>query len=109
MIVQNETNVLGELANQTNNRTVSDKHHKGKILAQDKNCDCMIIRYLRVGVKHTGQVYVTSELKISCFVFLLYRPWYEFLLVWKKDVYFSAVLKFATNQNKLKRSNRTHN
>ena len=33
MIVQNELNVQGELANKTDNRTVSYKHRKGRILA----------------------------------------------------------------------------
>ena len=36
MIAQNETNVQGELANKFDDRTVSDKHRKGKILAQNK-------------------------------------------------------------------------
>ena len=32
MIAQNEVNVKGELANKTDNRTVSYKHREGKIL-----------------------------------------------------------------------------
>ena len=36
MIVQNEINVLGELANKTDNRTVSYKHRTGRILVQIK-------------------------------------------------------------------------
>ena len=33
--------------------------------------DCTIIWYPRVGVKHTWQVYVTSELKIKLFCFFI--------------------------------------
>ena len=36
MIVQNEVNVLGELASKTDNRTVSYKHRTGRTLAQIK-------------------------------------------------------------------------
>ena len=44
-------------------------------------------------------VYVTSELKTSCFVSFLYAPWYELSYVWKKFIYLTAVLKFITIQN----------
>ena len=36
MIAQNEINLQGELANKTENCTVSDKHCNGTILAQKK-------------------------------------------------------------------------
>ena len=36
MIVQNEVNVQGELANKTDNRTVSYKHRTGRTLVQIK-------------------------------------------------------------------------
>ena len=36
MIAQNEVNVQGELANKTDNRTVSYKHHTGTTLVQIK-------------------------------------------------------------------------
>ena len=36
MVEQNETNVKGELANETDKRTVSDKHRRGRILVQNK-------------------------------------------------------------------------
>ena len=36
MIAQNEINMQGKLANKTENRTVSDKHRKARILAQNK-------------------------------------------------------------------------
>ena len=36
MIAQNEVNVQGELANKTNNRTVSYKHRTGRTLVQIK-------------------------------------------------------------------------
>ena len=36
MIAQNEVNVQGELANKTDNRTVSYKHRTGTILVQIK-------------------------------------------------------------------------
>ena len=36
MIAQNEVNVQEELANKTYNRTVSCKHHTGRILVQIK-------------------------------------------------------------------------
>ena len=36
MIAQNEVKVQGELANKTDNRTVSYKHRAGMILAQIK-------------------------------------------------------------------------
>ena len=36
MIAQNEINVLGELANKTDNCTVSYKHFKGRNLVQIK-------------------------------------------------------------------------
>ena len=35
MIAQNEINLQGELANETDNQ-ILDKHHKEKILAQNK-------------------------------------------------------------------------
>ena len=62
MIAQNEINRQKGLENETDNHTVSDKHHKGRI-------DCTIIRYPKVGVKHTLQVYVISELKIKLLCF----------------------------------------
>ena len=37
MIAQNEINLQGELANKTENCTVSDKHCNGRILAQKRN------------------------------------------------------------------------
>ena len=46
MIAQNEINRQKGLEKKTDNHTVSDKHHKGSI-------DCTIIRYPRMGVKHT--------------------------------------------------------
>ena len=36
MIPQNEVNVQAELANKTDNRTVSYKHHTGRTLVQIK-------------------------------------------------------------------------
>ena len=36
MIAQNEINLQGELANKSENCTVSDKHCNGRILAQNK-------------------------------------------------------------------------
>ena len=36
MIAQNQINVQKELENKTDNRTVSNKHRKGRILAQTK-------------------------------------------------------------------------
>ena len=36
MIAQNEINVQERLENKTDNRRISDKHLKGKILAQNK-------------------------------------------------------------------------
>ena len=42
------------------------------------NGACMIIPYQTVEVKQIWEVYVTNELKKSCFVSLLYAPWYEF-------------------------------
>ena len=36
MIAQNEVNVQGELANKTDNRTVSYKHRTGRTLVQIK-------------------------------------------------------------------------
>ena len=36
MIAQNELNVYGKLANKTDNRTVSYKHHTGRISVQIK-------------------------------------------------------------------------
>ena len=36
MIAQNEINVQGELANKTDNRTVSFKHRRGRILVHIK-------------------------------------------------------------------------
>ena len=36
MIAQNKINVQGGLENKTDNHTVSDKHHKEKILAPSK-------------------------------------------------------------------------
>ena len=36
MIAQNEIKVQGDIANETDNRTVSDKHRKGRNLAQNK-------------------------------------------------------------------------
>ena len=36
MIAQNEINVQGGLANKTDNRTVSNKHRKWRVLAQGK-------------------------------------------------------------------------
>ena len=62
MIVQNEINLQGELANETHNQKISDKHRKERILAQN-NGDRTIIWYPREGEKHTWQDYVTSELK----------------------------------------------
>ena len=50
-------------------------------------------------MKQAWQVYVISEPKMKMFVSLPYTSWYEFLWVWKKDVYISAVLEFATIQN----------
>ena len=77
-----------ELANKTDNYTVSDKEPKGRnlTLIRLKICratckpnkkrntyihdgDCTIIWYPKKGVKHTWQVYVTSELKIKLFCF----------------------------------------
>ena len=63
MIAQNEINFLGELAKKTDNSTVSDKHHKRRFKHKTNNGDCKIIRYPRVGVKHSWQVYVTTEPK----------------------------------------------
>ena len=36
MIAQNEINVLAELANKADNRTISYKHRRGRTLAQIK-------------------------------------------------------------------------
>ena len=36
MIAQNEINLQGELANETHNQKISDKHRKERILAQNK-------------------------------------------------------------------------
>ena len=41
MIAQNEINAKGELANKTDNRTISYKHRSGRILEQIKQwCLC---------------------------------------------------------------------
>ena len=50
--MQNEINLQGELANETHNQTISDKHRKDRILAQNKYGDHTIIPYLREGEKH---------------------------------------------------------
>ena len=42
MIAQNEINLQGELANETHNQKISDKHRKERILAQN-NGDRTII------------------------------------------------------------------
>ena len=52
MIAQNEINVLGELANKTDNRTVSYNHRAEKILVQLNNDTCTIIPYSTVQEKH---------------------------------------------------------
>ena len=61
----------------------------------------MIIQYLRVGVKHTWQVYVTSQLKVKLFCFFTFGT-----MIWifesVEKRYVSAVLKFATVQNEPK-------
>ena len=63
MVAQNEINVQGELANKNNNR----------ILVQMKNGACAIIPYPKVEVKHIWKVYVTSELKVKLFCFIIIR------------------------------------
>ena len=51
MIAQNEIKVQGELANKTDDRTLSYKHHTGRISVQIKNGACTIIPYPTVEVK----------------------------------------------------------
>ena len=66
----------------------------------------MIIRYPRVSVKQTWQVYVTSELKIKllCFFTLRTMVW-VFIGLKNIYIYLSAILKFAAIQNESKRAN----
>ena len=45
-------NFKGELANKTDNCTVSYKHHTGIALVQWNNGACMIIPHLTVDMKH---------------------------------------------------------
>ena len=92
MIAQNEINRQKGLEKKTDNHTVSDKHHKGSI-------DCTIIRYPRMGVKHTWQVYVISELKIKLLCFFTYHG-INFHRREQKDLL--AVLRFVTIQNEPK-------
>ena len=103
MIVQNKINVQGELANKTDNHTVSYKHPTGRILNTNfkhelNNDTCRIIPYPTVQEKHIWQVHVTNELKIKLLYFFTIRAIIQnFIAV--KNIYLnlSAVLKFATN------------
>ena len=52
MIAQSDIKVKRELANKTDNHTVSYKHHAGRISIQLNNDACMIISYPTVEVKH---------------------------------------------------------
>ena len=72
MVTQNELKVQAELANKTDNRTVSYKHGTGRTLVQTKNGTYTIIPYATVDVKHIKQVYVTSKQKIKLFCFFSY-------------------------------------
>ena len=73
MITQKEIKVQGEPANKTENRIVSCKHRTGRIQYKSSNGDCTTTTYPAVEVKHTWQVYVTSELKIKLFCFFTVR------------------------------------
>ena len=96
MIAQNEINVQGELANKTNNRTVSYKLNKDA---------CTIIPYPTVQEKHIWQVYVTSELKIKLFCFFTIRAMvWIFITVKNRYLNLSTVLKFSSTQNEPKRA-----
>ena len=69
------------------------------------NCDFTIITYLTVEVKHTWQVYVTSELKIKLFCFFTVSTivWI-FIAVKNRYLNLSAVLTLLTTQNETKRA-----
>ena len=106
MVEKKRVNVQEELANKTDNRTVSDKHRKGRILAQNKWWWLYIIRNLRVIVKRNWQVYVTSELKIKLLCFLTLRSivW-VFISVEKRYLSFSC----TKIRNNLKRTKTSRN
>ena len=68
MVTQNELKVQAELANKTDNRTVSYKHGiQGGLQYKLNNGTYTIIPYATVDVKHIKQVYVTSKQKIKLF------------------------------------------
>ena len=85
MIGQNEVNVQGELANKTDNGTVSCKHRTGRILVQ--------IKYRCLHDHSIPESSGETHLK-------------------NRYLNLSAILKFAktqNEQNQLKRGNATHN
>ena len=97
-------NVKRELANKTDNRTVSYKHRTGRILVQIKKwCSCEYSIPNSRG-EHVWQVYVTSYLKINLIYFLTARTMvWIFIALKNRYLNISAVLKLLTTQNELKR------